>query len=123
MAHGILQRLFPESEVCSAGVRPASDVHPLAIKVMSEIGIDISDHYPKNVSLYLDQSWDYVITVCGGAKENCPTFLGKVGKCLHIGFDDPDAFTGSEELVMGEFRRVRDEIRVEMSRLKMTTLI
>lgn len=123
MAQGILQRLFPEAEVCSAGVRPASDVHPLAIKVMSEIGIDISDHYPKNVSLYIDQSWDYVITVCGGAKENCPTFLGKVGKGLHIGFDDPDAFTGSEELVMGEFRRVRDEIRVEMSRLKKTTLI
>ena len=117
MAHGILQSLHPEAEVCSAGVRPASEVHPLAIKVMAEIGIDISNHYPKNVSQYLDQSWDYVITVCGSAKESCPTFIGSVGKCLHIGFDDPDAFTGQEEQVMEEFRRVRDEIRREMSRL------
>lgn len=123
MAHGILQHLYPEAEVCSAGVRPASEVHPLAIKVMSEIGIDISDHYPKNVSLYLEQSWDYVITVCGGARESCPTFMGKVDKCLHIGFDDPDAFTGSEELVIEEFRRVRDEIWVEMSGFKETALI
>lgn len=117
MAHGILQHLHPKAEVCSAGVRPASAVHPLAIKVMDEIGIDISGHYPKNVSRYLDQSWDYVITVCGGAKENCPTFTGKVGKCLHIGFDDPDAFTGPEDQVIEEFRRVRDEIRAEMSEL------
>lgn len=123
MAHGILQHLYPEAEACSAGVRPASEVHPLAIKVMSEIGIDISDHYPKNVSLYLEQSWDYVITVCGGARESCPTFMGKVDKCLHIGFDDPDAFTGSEELVIEEFRRVRDEIWVEMSGFKETALI
>ncbi len=123
MAHGILQHLYPEAEVCSAGVRPASEVHPLAIKVMSEIGIDISDHYPKNVSLYLEQSWDYVITVCGGARESCPTFMGKVDKCLHIGFDDPDAFTGSEELVIEEFRRVRDEIWAEMSGFKETALI
>ena len=103
--------------MCSAGVRPASEVHPLAIKVMAEIGIDISKHYPKSVSQYLDQSWDYVITVCGGAKETCPTFIGQVVNKLHIGFDDPDAFTGPEEQVMEEFRRVRDEIRREMSRL------
>ena len=117
MAQGILQYLYPEAEVCSAGVRPASEVHPLAIKVMAEIGIDISSHYPKNVLQYLDQSWDYVITVCGGARESCPTFDGEVGKCIHIGFDDPDAFTGPEELVIEEFRRVRDEIRREMARL------
>lgn len=117
MAHGILSHLYPEAEVCSAGVKPASEVHPLAIKVMNEIGIDISSNYPKNVSRYLDQSWDYVITVCGGAKESCPTFTGKVKTCLHIGFDDPDAFTGPEEQVIEEFRRVRDEIRVEMARL------
>ena len=117
MAHGILQHLHPDAEVCSAGVRPASEVHPLAIKVMAEIGIDISNHFPKNVSQYLDQRWDYVITVCGGAKENCPTFSGKVGQCMHIGFDDPDSFTGSEEQVLKEFRRVRDEIRSAMSKL------
>lgn len=118
MAHGILQYLYPEAEVCSAGVSPASEVHPLAIKVMAEIGIDISTHYPKNVSQYLGQSWDVVITVCGGAKENCPSFVGPVGKCLHIGFDDPDAFIGSEDQITDEFRRVRDEIRLEMSKLK-----
>ncbi|MBR1960659.1 MAG: arsenate reductase ArsC, partial [Bacteroidales bacterium] len=85
MAHGILKHLHPDAEVCSAGVRPASGVHPMAVKVMSEIGIDISGHYPKNVSEYLGQSWDYVITVCGGAKENCPSFTGKVAMRLHIG--------------------------------------
>lgn len=117
MAHGILKSLYPDAEVCSAGVRPASEVHPLAIKVMAEIGIDISGHYPKNVSQYLDQQWDFVITVCGGANEACPSFSGKVVKRLHIGFDDPDAFTGPEDQVLDEFRRVRDEIRKAMSAL------
>ena len=117
MAHGIIQSLHPSAEVCSAGVRPASEVHPLAVKVMAEIGIDISDHFPKNVEQYLDQSWHYVITVCGGAKENCPMFSGQVNHCLHIGFDDPDAFVGSEDEVIDEFRRVRDEIRDAMSKL------
>lgn len=117
MAHGILKHIHPDAEVCSAGVRPASEVHPLAVKVMAEIGIDISGHYPKNVSEYLGQSWDYVITVCGGAKENCPSFTGKVAMRLHIGFDDPDAFTGPESEVIDEFRRVRDEILDSMSQL------
>lgn len=117
MAHGILQHLHPEAEVCSAGIRPASEVHPLAVKVMAEIGIDIRSHYPKNVSEYLGQSWDYVITVCGGANENCPAFSGNVGTRLHIGFDDPDAFTGPESRIIDEFRRVRDEIRSAMSEI------
>ena len=117
MAHGILKHIHPDAEVCSAGVRPASEVHPLAVKVMSEIGIDISGHYPKNVSEYLGQSWDYVITVCGGAKENCPSFTGRVVTGLHIGFDDPDAFTGTESEIIDEFRRVRDEILDSMSQL------
>lgn len=117
MAHGILKHIHPDAEVCSAGVRPASEVHPLAVKVMSEIGIDISGHYPKNVSEYLGQSWDYVIAVCGGAKENCPSFTGKVAMRLHIGFDDPDAFTGPESEIIDEFRRVRDEIFDSMRQL------
>lgn len=122
MAHGIIKHLHPEYEVCSAGVRPASEVHPLAIKVMAESGIDISAHYPKNVSQYLSQSWDYVITVCGGAKDTCPVFSGKVGRQLHVGFDDPDAFTGTEEEVLPEFRRVRDEIRVAFGSIFPATL-
>lgn len=114
MAQGILQHLHHDWNVCSAGTKPAKEVHPLAIKVMQEIGIDISHHYPKSLDQYLNQEWDYVITVCGGAKESCPVFTGKVGKRLHIGFDDPDVFKGTEEEVLPEFRRVRDEILKEM---------
>lgn len=117
MAQGIIRHLDPSAEVCSAGVRPASEVHPLAVKVMDEIGIDISSHYPKNVSQYLDRSWDIVLTVCGSAKEECPVFTGTVRKRLHIGFDDPDAFKGTEEEVLPEFRRVRDEILQNMTNL------
>lgn len=117
MAHGILRHLHPLAEVCSAGVRPADEVHPLAVKVMAEIGIDISKHYPKNVSEYIGQSWDYVITVCGSARENCPVFKGDVKTHLHIGFDDPDSFVGPESQLIDEFRRVRDQIRLAMSEI------
>lgn len=95
----------------SAGTSPAEHVHPLAISVMAEVGIDISHHVPRNVKEYLDEPWDYVITVCGGANEKCPTFVGKVGKRIHIGFDDPSNVVGSKEHVISEFRRVRDDIR------------
>lgn len=60
---------------------------------------------------YLEQSWDYVITVCGGANESCPSFTGMVKHRLHIGFDDPSKVDGTDEFVLSEFRRVRDEIR------------
>lgn len=103
MAHGILQQLEPSFKVHSAGVRPASEVHPLAVLVMKEIGIDLSHHYPKQVDCYLNQPWDYVITVCGGARETCPLFRGEVRHRLHIGFDDPDAFTGTPEEILTEF--------------------
>lgn len=114
MAQGILHGLDPQIEVHSAGIKPTADVHHLAIKVMAEIGIDISNHYPKHIDQYLGEAWDYVITVCGGANESCPMFIGKVGKRIHIGFDDPDAFTGTNEEILEEFRRVRDEIKCEM---------
>ena len=65
----------------------------------------------KEVKEYLDEPWDYVITVCGGANETCPIFIGKVGKRIHIGFDDPSNVVGSKEHVISEFRRVRDDIR------------
>jgi len=110
MAHGILQSLDEDIEVCSAGTKPAEHVNPQAIEVMREIGIDLSSHTPKNVAQYLDEEWDYVITVCGNANENCPIFNGKVKHRLHIGFDDPSEVIGSNNLIMGEFRRVRDEI-------------
>lgn len=117
MAHGILKHLHPEWNIFSAGTKPAAEVHPLGIRVMQEIGIDISHHYPKSLDQYLDQAWDYVITVCGGAKESCPVFSGRVNHRLHIGFDDPDAFEGTEEEVLPQFRRVRDEIRLKMTEI------
>ena len=78
---------------------------------MKEAGIDISDHKPHNVAEYINEPWDYVITVCGGANESCPVFVGNVEHRLHIGFDDPSDAIGSDEFVMAEFRRVRDEIK------------
>ena len=111
MAHGILESLAPSLVVRSAGTSPAAQVNPKAVEAMRELGIDISAHTPKDVRAYLDEPWDYVITVCGGANEKCPVFMGEVGNRLHIGFDDPSDAVGSEEFVMSEFRRVRDEIK------------
>lgn len=123
MAHGFLQSFDKSLEVHSAGTQPASQVNTLAVGVMKEAGIDISSHTPKNVSIYLNDAWDYVITVCGGANETCPTFIGKVGKRLHIGFDDPSNAQGSEEFVTSEFRRVRDEIRKRISEFYVTEIL
>lgn len=114
MAEGVIKSLRPDFQVFSAGVKPASEVHPLAVKVMSEISVDISKNYPKHVSQFADLQWDFVITVCSGARDNCPVFSGKVGRRIHIGFDDPDAFVGADAEVLAEFRRVRDEIVSQM---------
>ena len=111
MAHGFLQSFDKRLDVHSAGTKPAAHVNPNAVKVMMEAGVDISAHTPKSVDIYLNEPWDYVITVCGGANETCPMFTGEVGKRLHIGFDDPSDAVGSDEFVMSEFRRVRDEIK------------
>ena len=82
-----------------------------AIRIMQEAGIDISGHTPYHVNYFLHQSWDYVITVCGGANESCPAFIGDVRHRLHIGFDDPSKTEGSDDFVLSEFRRVREEIK------------
>ncbi len=111
MAEGLLKSFDKTLEVQSAGTFPANIVHPRAIAVMKEIGIDISGAYPKSVDTFLDQEFDYVITVCDHAKETCPVFTGKVKHRVHMGFEDPVGAVGSEEYVMSEFRRVRDEIR------------
>lgn len=111
IAHGFLQSFDKRLDVHSAGTRPAAHVNPKAVEVMMEAGVDISAHTPKSVDIYLNEPWDYVITVCGGANETCPMFTGEVGKRLHIGFDDPSDAVGSDEFVMSEFRRVRDEIK------------
>ena len=111
MAEGYLKSFSSELEVYSAGTNPSKQVHPKAIQVMSEVGIDLSKNNPKLVDQFLGESFDYVITVCDNAKETCPLFIGKVGKQLHIGFEDPAEATGTEEEILTEFRRVRDEIK------------
>ncbi len=116
MAHGFLQAMDSSLEVFSGGTQPAARVNARAVEVMREAGIDIASHIPTHVNVYLDQEWDYVITVCGGANESCPTFTGKVGRRLHMGFDDPSHAEGSPEFIDSEFRRVRDEIRAAFAR-------
>lgn len=111
MAEGFLRSFDPSLEVFSAGTKAAPTVSSKAVRVMKELGIDISSHYPKTVDQFLSQSFDYVITVCGNAKETCPVFIGDVKHRMHIGFDDPAEAVGTEDEVLKVFRRVRDEIR------------
>jgi arsenate reductase len=113
MAHGFLQSFDENLYVRSAGTFPARFVNRNAISVMKEAGIDISDHRPRPVEDYLDEVWDYVITVCDDAKETCPVFPGRVTHRLHFGFEDPSFVSGTDEYVLSEFRRVRDLIRDE----------
>jgi len=115
MAEGFLKSLDSSFEVFSAGTNPAQRVNPHAIKVMNEIRIDISKGHSKNVDQFINQSFDYVITVCDNAKETCPVFTGNVKHKLHIGFDDPADTTGTEEKVLPVYRRVRDEIVEEFT--------
>ena len=111
MAHGFLQSFDKNITVSSAGTEASGKLNEKAVQVMKEIGIDISHHTSDSVDMYLSEEWDYVITVCGGANEACPAFIGKVKHRLHIGFDDPSHATGTEEYIWSEFHRVRDEIK------------
>lgn len=113
MAHGFLQSFDKRLQVESAGTEASGKLNSTAVQVMQEVGIDISEHTSDEVSKYLDQKWNYVITVCGGANENCPAFLGEVEHRLHIGFDDPSHAEGTPEFILSEFYRVRDEIKKE----------
>ncbi len=97
-------------EVHSAGAKPTGQVHPLAIEVMDEIGLDLSAARSKSLGEFLGQHFHTVITVCNEADEVCPTFPGQVNR-HHWSFDDPAKARGSEEAVRAVFRRVRDEIR------------
>lgn len=111
MAHGFLQSFDSALDVHSAGTKASGKLNPKAVEVMKEAGIDISNHTSDSVEKYLNDEWDYVITVCGGANESCPTFSGKVKNRLHIGFEDPSEATGSPEFIHSEFIRVRNEIK------------
>ena len=110
MAAAFLKSFDPRLQVYSAGTAPAARINPHAVQVMREAGIDISGGTPTSVRQFVNQSFDYVITVCDDADKNCPNFTGKVGKRVHIGFIDPAKATGSEEEILAVFRRVRDEI-------------
>ena len=113
MAEGFLKSFDNELNVFSAGTIPSDAVNPNAINVMNEIGIDISNGKPESVDKYLEHSFDYVITVCGDAKETCPVFIGNVKEQLHIGFEDPADATGTADEILNEFRKIRDEIKVD----------
>ena len=111
MAHGYLKSFDSRLVVASAGTEASGKLNSKAVEVMREIGIDISNHTSDPVEIYLNDEWDYVITVCGGANETCPAFTGKVKHRLHMGFDDPSHATGTPEFIEGEYYRVRDEIK------------
>ncbi len=115
MAEGILRLLDRRIEVHSAGTVPARQVNPSAIQVMQEIGVDISRARPKTVNEFLEQPFDYVITVCSEADRACPVFSGPVKHRLHIGFEDPTLASGTQPEVLAVFRKVRDEIQVRFS--------
>jgi arsenate reductase len=111
LAEGILQAALGDRfRVASAGSNPAGHVHPLAIRAMREIGIDISGHRSKHLDEFLADGVETVITVCGNADQACPVFPGQVNR-HHWPFDDPAHATGTVEEQMAVFRRVRDEIR------------
>jgi arsenate reductase len=111
LAEGILQAALGDGyRVASAGSKPAGYVHPLAIRAMAEIGIDIAGHRSKHLDEFLDQEVETVVTVCGNADQACPVFPGQVNR-HHWPFDDPAHAVGTEEEQMAVFRRVRDEIR------------
>ena len=111
MAEGFLKHFDNSLSVFSAGTYPAQKVSSRAIKVMSDIGIDISNNKTKSVDEFLNDNFDYVLTVCDNAKETCPVFTGKVKNRLHIGFEDPAAAVGSEEEIILKYIEIRDEIR------------
>jgi arsenate reductase len=113
MAEGLLRQDAGDSfEVFSAGVK-SSFVRPQAIEAMREVGIDISGQHSKSVEEFLDEEFDYVITVCDNANEQCPVFPGRT-KRIHWSFEDPAAASGDEAAKLAVFRRVRDQIRQQL---------
>lgn len=111
MAEGWINHLLAGAwRAESAGTRPAAGVHPLAVRAMREVGIDLSAARPRSIGEVLDQPWDLVITVCDDARESCPIFPPPV-QALHVSFPDPALADGSADERMSAFRSVRDDIR------------
>lgn len=114
MAEGLVNRFLGDAwQAYSAGTEPTGYVHPLAVEVMAELGIDISGHRSKSADRFRDADLDLVVTVCDDAAENCPVWLGK-GRRLHMGYSDPVTVTGSHEERLAAFRQVRDEMRLQI---------
>jgi arsenate reductase len=114
MAEGLINHLLADSwQAMSAGTKPSGYVHPLAIKAMAELDMDISSNQSKSTESLKGESFDVVITVCGSAAENCPTWPG-LGDTMHIGFPDPADATGTEEEQLAIFREIRDNIREQV---------
>jgi arsenate reductase len=111
MAEAFLKSFDKNLEVYSAGTNAESKINPRTVEVMKEEGIDLSKNQPESIDKYLNESFDYAITVCDGAKEACPVFTGQVKNRLHIGFEDPAEVRGEKEYVLSEYRRIRDEIK------------
>lgn len=110
IAHGYFQEFLPHSvAVYSAGIE-THGVNPMAIKTMAEDGIDISHHTSNNIDEYQNINFDYIITVCDHAKENCPYIPSKAQR-FHQGFEDPAKLTGTEEEIALGFAKIRDEIK------------
>jgi arsenate reductase len=111
MAEGWVRHLLGDRwEVASAGTHPAGEVAPLTVRVMAEVGVDISNGWPKHWAPFLDQAWDLVVTVCDSARESCPLFPGAAEQ-IHVSFPDPVLAMGTEEERLAVYRAVRDDIR------------
>ncbi len=113
MAEGFLKSFDSKMHIVSAGTMPGPEVNPYAIEVMEQLNIDISKNQPKSIDSFTSENFDFVITVCGDAKETCPVFTGNVKHRLHIGFDDPAEATGTKDEIIIEFVRIRNEIEHE----------
>jgi arsenate reductase len=114
MAEGWINHLLGDRwSAQSAGTVPAARVHPLAVRAMAEVGVDISTAVPHHVAARLAETWDLVVTVCDSAHEACPTFPGRIER-LHMSFGDPTSAEGNKDERMAVFRRVRDEIRDQL---------
>jgi len=122
MAEGFLKSFNNKLQVVSAGTQPSAKVHPLAVKVMNDVNINIENNYPKSVNEFIYDDFDYVITVCGSANESCPVFTGNVVNRLHIGFDDPAEATGTPNEILQEFIRIRDEIKYDFEKFYITNI-
>ena len=110
MAEGLVNHFLGDRiQAFSAGTE-ATRVNPLAARVMAEIGIDLATHRSKTMDEFVNETFDYVITLCGDASEKCPLFFGGVQR-VHLGFDDPSRLPGSDDEVLPDYRRVRDEIK------------